>query len=176
MNLNRYNLLQPNNNKIYYGYNPNDVATKIFTNLNNNNNINRLDIILEDNEDKTKYHYLAMSKNKYLKYKKIINKHYNNQFGSSYNSQNDAFYNDLGSITDNMNNALSDLTRLLKSKENIMSNEEDNQVIVVLEKINKNILSIDNNVRIIKDEIAPQDDNRVDKSSSIKPKSSCNIM
>ena len=175
MNLNRYNLLKPDNNKIYYGFNSKDIATKIFTNYNINNNLNLLDIVLEDNETKITYNYLAMSKNKYLKYKEIIDKYYSNQIGSSYNSQNDAFYNDLGSITNNMNNALSDLTRLLKSKENIMSTEQDNQVIVVLEKINKNILSIDNNVRMIKDDMIPNQSNRVDKKSVYK-KNSCNIM
>ena len=31
--MNQYNLIYPNNNKIYYGTNPKSVATKIFRNL-----------------------------------------------------------------------------------------------------------------------------------------------
>ena len=61
--MNQYNLISPDNNKIYYGTNPKSVATKVFRNL-VKNNLNQSRICLEDKNTKRKYFFIGVTNKK----------------------------------------------------------------------------------------------------------------
>ena len=57
--MNQYNIIYPENNKIYYGINPKSVATKVFRNIAKSKNIDQSRVVLEDNNTKKK-HYIVL--------------------------------------------------------------------------------------------------------------------
>ena len=75
--MDQYNMILPDNNKIYFDTNPKNVALKVFRKL-NKNKINQTRIIFENNSTKKKYEYIAMTNNKLDHYKTKIIKRFHN--------------------------------------------------------------------------------------------------
>ena len=79
--MHQYNLIYPNNKKIYYDSSPKNVALKVFKNISKCSNTQQIRICLENNNTKKKYHYIAMTNKKLNKYKNLIDQQNPNQIG-----------------------------------------------------------------------------------------------
>ena len=163
--MNQYNLISPDTNKIYYGTNPKLVATKVFRNL-AKNNINQSRICLENNNTKKKYYFVGMTTNKLNDYENLINKKNANQTGGSIEQVNDTeFFRKLSELSGSINLSVDELVKILKTKYDPDSDGPGGSRDVVtlvtegiekLDTLNNNVENINNEVRAMRDEIAPR--------------------
>ena len=145
--MNQYNLLYPDNNKVYFGRDPKSVATRIFKNVGKSQDQTR--ICLEHNDTKKKYHFVAFKKNILNEYKELLDSKNSNQIGG--NEQEDAvFYTKLNELSSNINLSVNELVKVLKTKydpyNELMSNDK---VFSMLDEGIKKINEIDNKVKNI---------------------------
>ena len=109
--MDQYNMILPDNNKIYFETNPKNVALKVFRKL-NKNKINQSRIIFENNSTKKKYEYIAMTNNKLNDYKKLNS----NQSGGSNLSNDKEFLNQLNKISSDLELTFSEFKKIISSK------------------------------------------------------------
>ena len=114
--MNQYNLIYPNNNKIYYGNSPKKIARKVFKNLANSKKISQHRICLENNNTKKKYHFVGITNKKLNDYENIINIKNLNQLGGSTNMEDKDFFKKLTNLTQELSISIGDLSRILKQK------------------------------------------------------------
>lgn len=163
--MNQYNLISPDTNKIYYGTNPRLVATKVFRNL-AKNNINQSRICLENNNTKKKYFFVGMTSNKLNEYEDLVNKKNSNQIGGSIEQVNDKeFFRKLSELSGSINLSVDELVKILKTKYDPDSDGPGGKQDVItlvteglekLDEINGSVQDINNEVRAMRDEIAPR--------------------
>ena len=166
--MNQYNLIYPNNNKVYYGTNPKSVATKIFRNFTKNDKIDQSRIIIQENDSKKKYYFVGMTNNKLNQYSEIVNKLNTNHIGGSLEPQkkidDTEFLKKLSELSGNINLSVDELIKILKTKYDPNSdsvNDKGNIITVInngfekLDNLNKNVLTISSNVSAIRNKINP---------------------
>lgn len=140
--MNQYNLLYPDNNKIYYGIDAKSVAIKVFKNI--SKDLDQSRICLENNNTKKKYHFVAFKKEKLLELDNLLE-----QNGG--NLDDDAvFYTKLNELSGNINLSVNELVKILKTKYD-PHNEliHHDKVFNMLDEGLKKIEQIDNSVRNI---------------------------
>ena len=123
--MDQYNMISPNNNKIYFETNPKNVALKVFRKL-NKDNINQSRIVFENNSTKKKYEYIAMTNKKLNDYKKLASF----QTGGSNISNDKEFLNQLKNISGKLLLTIEEFKKLIDSKTE-PKNKEDIFVKVV---------------------------------------------
>jgi len=171
--MNQYNLIYPENNKIYYGTNPKSVATKVFRNIAKGNDKQQSRITLEDNNSKKKHYFVAMTNTKLNKYADIVADLNTNQVGGNFpggsipseNQNNDKeFFKQLSMISGNINLSVDELVKILKTKydpESESEKEAENVVTIVndgiekLDVLNENVANISADLSALRNEIAP---------------------
>jgi hypothetical protein len=176
--MNQYNLIYPENNKIYYGTNPKSVATKVFRNLAKNKDTQQSRIIIQDNNSKKTHHFVAMTNKKLNKYADIVNNLNTNQVGGSLpmgsaevpmtnNSEkidDKEFFKKLSELSGNINLSVDELVKILKTKydpESESEKEAENVVTIVndgiekLDTLNENVANISADLAALRNEIAP---------------------
>ena len=173
--MNQYNLIYPENNKIYYGTNPKSVATKVFRNIAKGNNNQQSRIILEDNNKKKKHYFVAMTNTKLNKYADIVTDLNTNQVGGNFpggsipsenqNKMDDKeFFKQLSVISGSINLSVDELVKILKTKYDPGSESEkeaENVVTIVndgiekLDILNENVANISADLSALRNEIAP---------------------
>jgi hypothetical protein len=173
--MNQYNLIYPENNKIYYGTNPKSVATKVFRNIAKGKNTEQSRIVIEDNNSKKKHYFIAMTNKKLNKYENIVNKLNTNQiggsnFGEGINAENQGkiddkeFFRKLSELSGNINLSVDELVKILKTKydpESESEKEAENVVTIVndgiekLDILNENVANISSDLSALRNEIAP---------------------
>lgn len=109
--MDQYNMILPNNKKVYFETNPKSVALKVFRKL-NKDNINQSRIIFENNSSKKKYEYIAMTNNKFKDYKQLSV----TQTGGSKLSNNDDFLNKLKKISNDLELSSSEFKKIIQSE------------------------------------------------------------
>lgn len=117
--MDQYNMILPDNKKIYFETNPKAVALKVFRKL-NKNKINQSRIIFENNTSKKKYEYIAMTNNKLNDYKKLNSI----QFGGSNLSNDKEFLNQLKKISSDLELTFSEFQKIIESKIQPEANED----------------------------------------------------
>ena len=171
--MNQYNLIYPENNKIYYGTNPKTVATKVFRNIAKCKDTQQSRIILEDNNSKKKHYFVAMTNTKLNKYADIVTNLNSNQIGGnlpggsipSENKIDDKeFFRKLSELSGSINLSVDELVKILKTKydpESESEKEADNVVTIVndgiekLDLLNENVANISADLSALRNEIAP---------------------
>jgi len=173
--MNQYNLIYPENNKIYYGTNPKSVATKVFRNIAKSKDTQQSRIILEDNNSKRKHYFVAMTNTKLNKYADIVSDLNTNQIGGNFqggsipsenqNQFNDKeFFKQLSEISGSINLSVDELVKILKTKydpESESEKEAENVVTIVndgiekLDVLNENVANISADLSALRNEIAP---------------------
>merc|ERR1712146_559042 len=156
--MNQYNMILPDDKKIYFETNPKAVALKVFRKL-NKNKINQSRIIFENNTSKKKYEYIAMPNNKLNEYKKLNSI----QFGGSNLSNDKEFLNQLKKISSDLELTFSEFKKIIDSK----TETNDNIFIKVVDQLDK----LDNKVEILSKQfnITPTNKNTSESiSESIK--------
>ena len=163
--MNQYNLISPDTNKIYYGTNPRLVATKVFRNL-AKNNIAQSRICLEENNTKKKHFFVGMTSNKLNDYEDLVNKKNSNQIGGSIEQVNDKeFFRKLSELSGSINLSVDELVKILKTKYDPDSDGPEGKQNVVtlvteglgkLDEISGSVKNINQEVRAMRDEIAPR--------------------
>ena len=173
--MNQYNLIYPENNKIYYGTNPKSVATKVFRNIAKGKSTEQSRIILEDHNSKKKHYFVAMTNKKLNKYEDIINKLNTNQiggsnYGGSIPAENQGkiddkeFFRKLSELSGSINLSVDELVKILKTKydpESESEKEAENVVTIVndgiekLDILNENVANISSDLSALRNEIAP---------------------
>ena len=173
--MNQYNLIYPENNKIYYGTNPKSVATKVFRNITKSKNAEQSRIILEDNNSKKKHYFVAMTNKKLNKYADIVNKLNTNQiggsnYGGSIPAENQGkiddkeFFRKLSELSGSINLSVDELVKILKTKydpESESAKEAEDVVTLVndgiekLDILNENVANISSDLSALRNEIAP---------------------
>jgi hypothetical protein len=163
--MNQYNLISPDNNKIYYGTNPKSVATKVFRNL-VKNNLNQSRICLEDKNTKRKYFFIGVTNKKLNTYEEIINKKNSNQIGGSIEQIDDKdFLKKLSELSGSINLSIDELVKILKTKYDPESESEggENNIITLvteglskLDTLNNNVETINKEITAIRDTVSPR--------------------
>ena len=145
--MNQYNLLYPDNKKVYFGKDPKSVATRVFKNIGKNHDQAR--ICLEHNDTKKKYHFVAFKKNILNEYKELLDSKNSNQIGG--NEQDDAvFYTKLNELSSNINLSVNELVKVLKTKYDPYNElMQHDKVFSMLDEGIKKINEIDNKVKNI---------------------------
>lgn len=123
--MDQYNMISPNNNKIYFETNPKNVALKVFRKL-NKDNVNQTRIVFENNSTKKKYEYIAMTNKKFNDYKNLASL----QTGGSNISNDKEFLNQLKNISGKLFLSIDEFKKLIDSKTE-PKNKEDIFVKVV---------------------------------------------
>ena len=123
--MDQYNMISPNNNKIYFETNPKNVALKVFRKL-NKDNVNQTRIVFENNSTKKKYEYIAMTNKKFNDYKNLASL----QTGGSNISNDKEFLNQLKNISGKLLLSIEEFKKLIDSKTE-PKNKEDIFVKVV---------------------------------------------
>ena len=121
--MNQYNLVYPENNKIYYGLNAKSVVTKVFRNIAKNNNLDQTRIILEDNNSK-KHYFVGMTNKKLNSYTEIVNNYNPIQSGGSVTAlesgsskiDDKEFFKKLSELSGSINLSVDELVKILKTK------------------------------------------------------------
>jgi predicted DNA-binding ArsR family transcriptional regulator len=134
--MDQYNMILPDTNKIYFETNPKNVALKVFRKL-NKNKINQSRIIFENNSTKKKYEYIAMTKNKFDKYKKLNSL----QIGGSNDKE---FLNQLKKISNDLEISFSEFKKIINSK--IKPETNNNEIFV---KVIDQLDNLDNKVEVL---------------------------
>merc|ERR1712146_705607 len=158
--MNQYNMILPDDKKIYFETNPKAVALKVFRKL-NKNKINQSRIIFENNTTKKKHEYIAMTNDKLNDYKKLNSI----QFGGSNLSNDKEFLNQLKKISSDLELTFSEFKKIIDSK--IKTETNDNIFIKVVDQLDK----LDNKVEILSKQfnITPTNKNTSESiSESIK--------
>ena len=171
--MNQYNLIYPENNKIYYGTNPKTVATKVFRNIAKSKDTQQSRIILEDNNSKKKHYFVAMTNTKLNKYADVVAKLNTNQIGGnlpggsipSENKIDDKeFFRKLSELSGSINLSVDELVKILRTKydpESESEKEAENVVTIVndgiekLDLLNENVANISADLSALRNEIAP---------------------
>jgi uncharacterized membrane protein YdfJ with MMPL/SSD domain len=136
--MDQYNMILPNDKKIYFETNPKAVALKVFRKL-NKNKINQSRIIFENNTTKKKYEYIAMTNKKLNDYKKLNTI----QFGGSNLSNDKKFLNQLKKISSDLELTFSEFRKIIDSK--IQPETNDDIFVKVVDQLDK----LDNKVEIL---------------------------
>jgi hypothetical protein len=136
--MDQYNMILPNDKKIYFETNPKAVALKVFRKL-NKNKINQSRIIFENNTTKKKYEYIAMTNKKLNDYKKLNTI----QFGGSNLSNDKQFLNQLKKISSDLELTFSEFRKIIDSK--IQPETNDDIFVKVVDQLDK----LDNKVEIL---------------------------
>tara|TARA_B100001248_G_scaffold259868_1_gene246796 strand:+ start:127 stop:768 length:642 start_codon:yes stop_codon:yes gene_type:complete len=136
--MDQYNMILPDDKKIYFETNPKAVALKVFRKL-NKNKINQSRIIFENNTTKKKHEYIAMTNNKLNDYKKLNSI----QFGGSNLSNDKEFLNQLKKISSDLELTFSEFKKIIDSK--IKTETNDDIFIKVVDQLDK----LDNKVEIL---------------------------
>lgn len=137
--MDQYNMILPDNNKIYFEVNPKAVALKIFRKL-NKNKINQSRIIFENNSTKKKYEYIAMTKNKFDEYKKLNSL----QIGGSNSSKDQEFLDQLKKISNDLEISFGEFKKIINSK--IKPETNNNEIFV---KVIDQLDNLDNKVEVL---------------------------
>ena len=173
--MNQYNLIYPENNKIYYGTNPKSVATKVFRNIAKSKDTQQSRIILEDNNSKKKHYFVGMTNKKLNKYADVVNNLNTNQlggsnYGGSIPAENQGkiddkeFFRKLSELSGSINLSVDELVKILKTKydpESESEKEAENVVTIVndgiekLDILNENVANISSDLSALRNEIAP---------------------
>ena len=170
--MNQYNLVYPENNKIYYGLNAKSVATKVFRNIAKNNNLDQSRIILEDNNSKKKHYFVGMTNKKLNSYTEIVNNYNPIQSGGSATTlesgsskiDDKEFFRKLSELSGSINLSVDELVKILKTKydpETESAQDEKNVVTLVndgidkLDTLNKTVSDISVDLSALRKEIAP---------------------
>lgn len=170
--MNQYNLVYPENNKIYYGLNAKSVATKVFRNIAKNNNLDQSRIILEDNSSKKKHYFVGMTNKKLNNYTEIVNNYNPIQSGGASTSlesgaskiDDKEFFRKLSELSGSINLSVDELVKILRTKydpESESAQDEKNVVTLVndgiekLDILNKNVSNISTDLSALRQEIAP---------------------
>ena len=125
--MNQYNLIYPENNKIYYSTTPKSAAIKVFRNIAKGKNAEQSRIILEDNNSKKKHYFVGMTNKKLDKYADIVNKLNTNQIGGSNDGgsipaenkgkiDDKEFFRKLSELSGSINLSVDELVKILKTK------------------------------------------------------------
>lgn len=136
--MDQYNMILPDDKKIYFETNPKAVALKVFRKL-NKNKINQSRIIFENNTTKKKHEYIAMTNNKLNDYKKLNSI----QFGGANLSNDKEFLNQLKKISSDLELTFSEFKKIIDSK--IKTETNDDIFIKVVDQLDK----LDNKVEIL---------------------------
>ena len=161
--MNQYNLLYPDNKKVYFGKDPKSIATRVFKNIGKNHDQAR--ICLEHNDTKKKYHFVAFKKNILNEYKELLDSKNSNQIGG--NEQDDAvFYTKLNELSSNINLSVNELVKVLKSKydpyNELMHHDKVftmlDEGIKKINEIDYKVKNINNNLGVAKDVVDPNID------------------
>ncbi len=167
--MNQYNLIYPENNKIYYGTNARLVATKVFRNIAKSKDRHQSRIILEENNSKKKHYFVAMTNDKLNKYTQIVNKLNPNQVGGSLSNtntndviDNKEFFKKLNELSGSINLSVDELVKILKTKYDPESEEQETHIITLvndgiekLDTLNQNVSNISADLSALRYEIAP---------------------
>jgi hypothetical protein len=169
--MNQYNLIYPENNKIYYGTNARLVATKVFRNIAKSKDRQQSRIILEENNSKKKHYFVAMTNDKLNKYTQIVNKLNPNQVGGSQSNtnavdviDNKEFFKKLTELSGSINLSVDELVKILKTKYDPESESEAQETHIVtlvndgidkLDTLNQNVSNISADLSALRNEIAP---------------------
>ena len=158
--MDQYNMISPNNNKIYFETNPKNVALKVFRKL-NKNKINQSRTIFENNRIKKKYEYIAMTNKKLNDYKKLASF----QTGGSNISNDKEFLNQLKKASGNLELSVKEFNKIINSK---MQPKGNNEIFVkVVDQLDK----LDNKVDTLSKQfnLTPKNKNTSESiSASIK--------
>ena len=136
--MDQYNMILPDNKKIYFETNPKAVALKVFRKL-NKNKINQSRIIFENNSTKKKYEYIAMTNNKLDHYKKLNSI----QSGGSNLSNDQEFLNQLNKISSDLELTFGEFKKIISSK--IEPEPSDDIFVKVVDQLDK----LDNKVEVL---------------------------
>lgn len=117
--MDQYNMIFPNNNKIYFETNPKNVALKVFRKL-NKDNVNQKRIIFENNSTKKRYEYIAMTNKKFNDYKKLASI----QTGGSNISDDKEFLNQLKKVSDDLDLSFKEFKKVIDSKTQPKNNND----------------------------------------------------
>ena len=129
--MDQYNMILPNNKKVYFETNPKNVALKVFRKL-NKDKVNQTRIVFENNSTKKRYEYIAMTNNKFNDYKKLDSV----QSGGSNISNDQDFLNQLKIVSDNLDLSFKEFKKIIDSK---TQPKNDNDVFVkeVVDQLDK---------------------------------------
>lgn len=141
--MNKYNLLNPNNNDTFFDKSPKSAAIRAFKKYNKNENQTRISI--EDNNTKKKYNYIVFKKSIIYDLENHLN---NNQIGG--NNDDSVFYTKINELSSNINLSVNELVKILKTKYD-PNNEllHHDKVFTMLDEGLKKIEMIDNSVKSI---------------------------
>ena len=144
--MSQYNLIYPNNKKIYYGNNPKKIARKVFKNLAKNNNVSQQRICLENNNTKKKYHFVGITNKKLNDYENIINSKNLNIYGGGKEIDDKDFLKNISNLTQDLAISIDDLNKIIRQKydpEKEEKLEDDKKYGQLLNKIDQGIERLD---------------------------------
>ena len=173
--MSQYNLTYPINDKIYYSNNPKQAAQKAFIHLAKYNKYNQSRIILQDNNTKKEYNYIAMTNTKLKEYNKIFKSKNPIQLGGGNELSDKDFYDKLSKLSGNINVSVDELSKILKAK---YEPKDNNDIVLLvkeginkLDQLNNNVNNINKEIYIIRNKIAPENLNNNDSDDLISPNS-----
>jgi len=114
--MDQYNMILPDNNKIYFETNPKNVALKVFRKL-NKDKVDQTRIVFENNSTKKKYEYIAMTNEKLNDYKKLLSI----QSGGSNDKE---FLSQLSKVSNDMELSFKEFKKIIDSKTKPVDNKD----------------------------------------------------